>query len=1270
MINSLDIYRSGAVIATIDIDEQTVFNEKLQGAKLINCAIKNPVAVSIQTEDYIIYKGERFTCNIVPDFTKDSETLVKDYSIIFEAEFYHLLDWYVEHLGEKDFTSYYGTAKDHLNMVIASANLKSSGWIVGEVDDTEEKSIPYSWTYVRTALDDIATAFGLEYQFTGKTIRMVKSLGRNTGLSFQMGRGKGLHQIKRSTDTSKASVNRVYGVGGTKNIDASYRDGTQKSLIFDGEYVQTPEVTAWLNGTGAEVRIKEGKFVNEDIFPKFKGTVSATTILKDAAGRIVSATITDPAIDFDVNLQAIPNQETPIKVSVLSGALTGLDFEVSAFDAGTRTLTLIPNTDSAGYVTPNDSSNIVAGDKFTFIDIMMPGQYVTNAQLELKAATQTYLDDNKFDRLIYGVVPDEKIMRDNLISLAVGDLATVVDAEMEVDEILRFVEISYPLVNDYAVTAVIGNQVIYDRVVKLFADVQAVHQEIQAVDRRSEELAKRGVQELRLLEGSIFDTDGKFDTDKMNIGVLTIALGVVGSKSQDFRLSSVFITDNYNGDPNAVSITSGELIHREIANTGDQNVWQLQPIVQSGLTPASLYYVYCKCSTSAQVGSYVITTDQVLYDAVPGFYMFLAGVIYPVISGYRNSDFSNGIADINGNRLKIGKVVSRDGLTGFDLDNSTIFGKIQFRNTAGTLTDVNTVSDTAQLAIAKNYASGKMLYTDPEFSGSYGASGYNGITFYNNAGGSDLTVTRGTSYSDFINGGYPANPNSSGCYLQISYNGGGNVSPGFGGFYFANQARANAVFITRIVAMIPVGRNIQWASNQIGTGANGGQWLTSQAGTGKWEEYLCKVECGSTGTFSSTNFFYISDGGNVGFAWYVSYATVYDMTAANADPLKYADIQAQASVVQANSYADSVAISKANIAQANAIAQSSTAAQNYSTTAYNNAVAASNAYASTVANSASSAAQIAAAADASNKATSAFNQAEANRIAQYNALTTALKPIAYQEFVDFSQLGNTIIQNGRIISTLIEAQGVWTNILNAGIVNTQELRSTSGSIAGWTISSNSLYGTNGGVTIELNATNNDPSISISNVNGEQTLINKNGLRTSAFVANDVIVDRALFINADHVFMKTGTGSNGENIYGGRVGDYGSNGFALIERNGNLTTVNAYDITAAHFITGNNVRYNTLTNLSDIRFKKAVKPLKYGLKQIMALAPISYKYNLPKEDQIRADNITHLGLSAQAVKEVMPELVMDGDRLSVSMIELVPVLINAIKELQQQIDKLK
>jgi hypothetical protein len=113
----------------------------------------------------------------------------------------------------------------------------------------------------------------------------------------------------------------------------------------------------------------------------------------------------------------------------------------------------------------------------------------------------------------------------------------------------------------------------------------------------------------------------------------------------------------------------------------------------------------------------------------------------------------------------------------------------------------------------------------------------------------------------------------------------GTATPGWGGFTFRTATSANKTFITRIIAKIPVGYTINWSSNGYGTGGTS-EWLTSNAGTGDWQEYMYRVNTGSSGTFSTTNYFYLNGGvtptETSPLIWYVAYATVLDTTLSSA----------------------------------------------------------------------------------------------------------------------------------------------------------------------------------------------------------------------------------------------------------------------------------------------------------------------------------------------------------------------------------------------------
>jgi len=82
--------------------------------------------------------------------------------------------------------------------------------------------------------------------------------------------------------------------------------------------------------------------------------------------------------------------------------------------------------------------------------------------------------------------------------------------------------------------------------------------------------------------------------------------------------------------------------------------------------------------------------------------------------------------------------------------------------------------------------------------------------------------------------------------------------------------------------------------------------------------------------------------------------------------------------------------------------------------------------------------------------------------------------------------------------------------------------------------------------------------------------------------------------------------------------------------------------------------------SDRRLKKNIKNLEYGIDQIMALNPVRFDY---KTDT--TDDSSRLGFIAQEVLPVVKESVSGSEdtNYGLSMTELIPVLVNAVKDLK-------
>lgn len=95
--------------------------------------------------------------------------------------------------------------------------------------------------------------------------------------------------------------------------------------------------------------------------------------------------------------------------------------------------------------------------------------------------------------------------------------------------------------------------------------------------------------------------------------------------------------------------------------------------------------------------------------------------------------------------------------------------------------------------------------------------------------------------------------------------------------------------------------------------------------------------------------------------------------------------------------------------------------------------------------------------------------------------------------------------------------------------------------------------------------------------------------------------------------------------------------------------------------------NGTIQTSDIRLKKNIRRLNYGIATIMQLKPVSYNWKKQNDSKKR------IGLIAQEVKKSIPEVVSgdeETEMLGMNYAELVPVLIKTIQEQQTKLAELK
>ena len=272
---------------------------------------------------------------------------------------------------------------------------------------------------------------------------------------------------------------------------------------------------------------------------------------------------------------------------------------------------------------------------------------------------------------------------------------------------------------------------------------------------------------------------------------------------------------------------------------------------------------------------------------------------------------------------------------------------------------------------------------------------------------------------------------------------------------------------------------------------------------------------------------------------------------------------------------------------------------------------------------------------------------------------------------------------------------------NANITGT--ITSTSGTIGGWTIGSNKLYSS----TIELATSGivlGDSTLGISLVvldSNPYITFSKGGtikgILTPTSIGDGGIRAYGDFVvNNDKSFLCTGTSGYGS------LGVDSSNNFLLTCPSSNEFFVKSTNSDTSYFHTtnshvyintrsngnlyittgsgkmtmGSNIDMNeknidgcdtvwayNFSNRSDEKLKKNIEESSNNLDLLSKLKPVTFNWkNLNK----KLDNKKHLGLIAQDVEKVLPEVVISDDNgvKAINYNELIPLLIGGVNELQK------
>ena len=422
---------AGTTVLAVTIDDNSRLFKQLNGQDTINLSFVLDSYTQFLVGDYVTWRGVNYKIYQVPGEKKHS--LVKyEYNLVFEGLQYALLHaiFLLDGQGEFYLT---GMATDFISLIITNMNrLNPSVYSVGTIPTTDYRNLNFDNINCLQALQRIADEFDYEFIVDDGVISLSQSIGNATGLTFEY--HDGLKNIKRTKVGDKNIITRVYPFGSGRNLDYNY--GAKRLKIADG-YVE--------QNTGTYGVIESIK-VFEDIYPHFTGVVDSSSAVN---------TIVDAAIDFDLNYYLIEGETA--KIVFLTGDLSGYEFEITSYVHATKTIIFKSYTPEDGLTLPTATIKPEAGDKFTFVDIKMPAAYITAAEGELLTAANAYLAEVSNPNVIYEIEMDGHNLKENSISIEVGDSIAINDTQLTDGPVdLRVLEFSQSLADAYKYSVKIG----------------------------------------------------------------------------------------------------------------------------------------------------------------------------------------------------------------------------------------------------------------------------------------------------------------------------------------------------------------------------------------------------------------------------------------------------------------------------------------------------------------------------------------------------------------------------------------------------------------------------------------------------------------------------------------------------------------------------------------------------------------------------------------------------------------------------------------------
>ncbi|QUT36568.1 Prophage endopeptidase tail [Bacteroides uniformis] len=733
----ITLYNGNEKIILPVTDDSYSYNS-VMGENSLTLYFSSEKYIKIPVGSYCDFAGERYSLKKDSNFTKEG-TRKYEYTLLLETDQSDLKLWKIRNTVDNRIKfSYTATPREHLELFVANANRRSSGWKVGECVEGKEVTFEYNHTYILDGLNDFANQIGTEWQIINKTVHLRKvEYNKSSPLVLSYGKGNGF-KTGVGRESGDIPVEIILVQGTDRNIDFSKYGSKElllpksQTLTYEGRtYKSSSDGLSVMRADKALTTGHEDSLDCSEIYPSRVGTVSSVIEVnaEDSLYDFIDNSIPD-SLDFEDYLIDGENMTVIFQTGMLSGS--DKEFEVKYYHKPTtvqgktkpgKRFEIVPQEIDGITMPDGKIYTPQPGDSYAVFGIQLPDSYIcdnktqTGASWDMfrEAAKFLYEHEDKkftFTGTLDGIWAKKRWLQIGGKIILGGYVLFSDEHFMPEGSLIRITGVKRYVSQPYKPEIELSNTTVG---ASISSELNKPGQnEVVIEDRYKDALkfTKRRFRDAKETMGMLEDALLNFSEAINPVAVQTMQL-LVGDESLQFRFVNSKtnpVTVNhvvtYDKETMVLHCPAGIIQHMTLGiNTlsashkaNEYKYWDISEYNSPSLfEPEKKYYLYIKANKSASAGSFLLSETAIKLEQVQGYYHFLTGILNSEYEGERSFVTLYGFSEILPGRVTTDKIVSTDGNTYFDLLKGIISGKITFKSGSSGLYELSEWGDVNNL---------------------------------------------------------------------------------------------------------------------------------------------------------------------------------------------------------------------------------------------------------------------------------------------------------------------------------------------------------------------------------------------------------------------------------------------------------------------------------------------------------------------------------------------------------------------------------------------